>query len=154
MLIVGIDPGPEESGVVLWDGKTIHGATTILNEQLLGSIHKGLYKTCVVAIERIRGFGQTAGNEIFDTCEWIGRFEEAATYQSKKVALIPRREVKLNLCECTTAKDKDVSEALKERIGKVGNKKSPGPLYGVSGHCWAALAVAVTAYDKEGHNAD
>jgi len=29
------------------------------------------------------------------------------------------------------------------RAAAVGNKKTPGPLYGISGHKWAALAVGV-----------
>jgi len=31
------------------------------------------------------------------------------------------------------------------RDAAVGTKKTPGPLYGVSGHAWQALAVAVVA---------
>jgi hypothetical protein len=43
------------------------------------------------------------------------------------------------------AKDPNVRQALLDKIGPVGTKKNPGPLYGVSGHGWSALAVAVYA---------
>ena len=34
-----------------------------------------------------------------------------------------------------------------ERRAAMGTKKAPGPLYGVSSHAWAALAVAVAAQE-------
>ena len=33
-------------------------------------------------------------------------------------------------------------------VGKPGTKKQPGPLYGISGDLWSALAVAVTQHDR------
>jgi hypothetical protein len=43
------------------------------------------------------------------------------------------------------AKDANIRQALIDRFGAVGTKKMPGPLFGVSSHYWAALAVAVYA---------
>jgi hypothetical protein len=40
------------------------------------------------------------------------------------------------------AKDANIRQALIDKLGAVGTKKAPGPLYGISGHLWAALAVA------------
>jgi hypothetical protein len=44
---------------------------------------------------------------------------------------------------------------LIDALGEVGTKKNPGPLYGVSGHYWAALGVAYTAsqFEKTDHEA-
>ncbi|MBV8782506.1 MAG: hypothetical protein JO353_14005, partial [Phycisphaerae bacterium] len=51
------------------------------------------------------------------------------------------------------AKDGNIRQALIDRFGPtkeraIGKKKSPGPLYGMSGDCWSALAVAVTYADQ------
>jgi hypothetical protein len=66
---------------------------------------------------------------------------------------ISRKDVKQHLCGTVRATDADVRDALIHRFGPgkekaVGKKKTPGPLYGVKGHGWAALAVAVTLADK------
>ena len=62
--------------------------------------------------------------------------------------MIPRKDVKRHLCGNTTTNDKYVRQALIDRFGEPGTKKNPGRLYGVSGHIWAALAVAITAADR------
>ena len=46
-------------------------------------------------------------------------------------------------------RDANIRQALIDRYGPgkdraIGRKLSPGPLYGLSGDCWSALAVAVT----------
>ena len=61
-------------------------------------------------------------------------------------------EVKMNLCHSAKANDADIRQALIDRFGPgkqkaIGLKGSPGPLYGVSKHCWAALALAVHGYE-------
>lgn len=97
--------------------------------------------------------GMTVGQEVFDTCVWIGRFWEIALrsggYEPKRIY---RREEKLNLCGCLSAKDKNIRQALIDRYGVVGTKKDPGFFY-VNGtkfakDMWAAMAVAVTYFDK------
>lgn len=68
--------------------------------------------------------GMTVGQEVFDTCVWIGRFWEIALrsggYEPKRIY---RREEKLNLCGCLSAKDKNIRQALIDRYGVVGTKK-------------------------------
>lgn len=145
MKILGIDPGPKESGYIIWDGKRAE-AGTMENEALKRYLHK-THLLNAIAIERIRGYGQVAGNDTYETCEWIGRFDESAKAGGIKVILIPRKEIKNHLCGNTTTNDKYVRQALIDRLGEQGTKKNPGPLYGVSGHAWAALAVAVTCAD-------
>jgi hypothetical protein len=62
--------------------------------------------------------------------------------------LIGRKAIKSHLCSTTQAKDKDIRAALIDRLGEPGTKKNPGPTYGISGDCWAALSVCVTWADQ------
>ena len=94
--------------------------------------------------------------EVFDTCFWIGRFWEFATLYgvSHPPQKIFRREEKLYLCGRASAKDANIRQALVDRYapgqpnyGK-GTKKNPGFFYGFAADMWAAMAVAVTYFDK------
>jgi hypothetical protein len=146
MKILGIDPGPKESGYVIWDGMRAE-AGTMENEALRHYLVNG-HRLTALAIERIRGYGQVAGNDTYETCEWIGRFDITAREGGIPIVkLIPRKDIKNHLCGNTTTNDKYVRQALIDRLGEQGSKKNPGPLYGISGHAWAALAVAVTCAD-------
>lgn len=149
MIVLGIDPGKEKSGYILWDTEKERPVLDIA-----GHIdNKGVMKLIalevvdLVAIERIRGYGIVAGDDTFDTCEWVGAFENEAIHAAKQVCKVPRKDIKKALCGNTTTNDKYVRQALIDRFGDVGTKKNPGPLYGVSGHVWAALACAVVAGD-------
>ncbi len=150
MLILGIDPGSRESGVVFWDA---HKSAVVKAEQMennwcLRCIKNFQTVAAVVAIEQIRGYGIVAGNDTFDCCEWVGRFQEAYENMNGRVVLIPRKDIKRHLCNTTTTNDKYIRQALIDRFGDVGTKKNPGPLYGISGHLWAALACGVTCADQ------
>jgi hypothetical protein len=94
-----------------------------------------------IAIEMIASYGMAVGADVFQTCVEIGRFVEVA---GEHVSLVFRRDVKMHLCGSARAKDANIRQALLDRLGPVGTKKAPGPLYGVKSHIWAALAVAVT----------
>jgi len=87
------------------------------------------------------------GIETFETCYWIGAM--CHEYNGKRIY---RSTVKHHLCGSSKAKDANVRQALIDRFGPgrelaIGTKKNPGPLYGISSHCWAALALAVTYQD-------
>ncbi|KVP90912.1 hypothetical protein WJ95_09470 [Burkholderia ubonensis] len=105
-----------------------------------------------LCIEMIASYGMAVGREVFETCVWIGRFQQAWR-DPDSVKLIYRRDVKLHLCGTSNAKDPNVRQAVidlfpREGGGKtpqIGTKGQPGPLYGVSSHAWPALAVAITA---------
>lgn len=146
-IILGIDPGSVKSGWVLWD--TGQNRPTLCghddNQILLGSIVDHLTAIDMVAIEMLSGYGVVSGDDTFQTCRWVGRFEQASPVPVK---LITRKDIKRHLCGNTTTNDKYLRQALIDRFGEVGTKKGPGPLFGVSGHIWAALGVAVTAQDK------
>jgi len=98
-------------------------------------------------IEQIAAMGMAVGAEVFETCFWSGRFAEAWGGSFER---LKRHEIKMHLCGNMRAKDANIRVALMDRFGgsqSVGKKKTPGPLYGIAGDQWSALAVAVTWFD-------
>jgi len=147
--ILAIDPGTTESGYALLEDGAVVLSGVLLNYDLLEQIKAQRFKAwgaTRLAVEMIASYGMPVGREVFETCVWIGRFIEAwgGEYQ-----LIYRRDVKLHLCGNARAKDANIRQALLDKIGPQGTKKAPGPTYGVKSHAWAALAVAVTAADRQ-----
>jgi hypothetical protein len=145
-LIFAIDPGAKESGWVVYEDKGIDWkiwSKGIDDNHMVAALLDDWGKEKTIAIEVIRGYGIVSGDDTFDTCIWIGRFDPDET-----AMLIPRKEIKRALCGNTTTNDKYVRQALIDRFGPVGSKSKPGPLWGITGHCWAALACAVTAADR------
>jgi hypothetical protein len=98
------------------------------------------------------------GAEVFETCVWIGRFIErwrtTDICRCTEVRRVARIQVKSHLCHSAKANDSNVRAALIDRFGPgkekaIGLKAKPGPLYGLTGDCWAALGVAITATETE-----
>lgn len=110
-----------------------------------------------IVIERIASYGMSVGQEVFDTCVWIGRFYEVARNTNcQRLSLMFRKDVKLNLCNSMRAKDSNIIQALIDRFapntsnkGK-GVKASPGWFHGFSKDVWQSYALAVTYHDKKG----
>jgi len=106
----------------------------------------------IIAIEQVRSYGMAVGAEVFDTIHECGRLHEIAERAGARVELVPRIDVKMHLCHNSRAKDANIRAALIDRYGgsraaAIGRKKTPGPLYGVKGHEWAALAIACYVRD-------
>lgn len=144
--IFAIDPGPEESAIVILENGApkVQGIyfNALIQEVIRAEEHKHL------VIESVTSYGMPVGVTVFETCYWIGRFDPDC-----KAVLMPRREVKLHLCNSVRAKDGNVRQALIDRFGPgkrkaIGLKKTPGPLYGFKADLWSALALAITYYDK------
>lgn len=148
--ILAIDPGQTESGVValMPDGKTVSAKGVLHNRDVLRLVqtHSAL-GWCRIAIEMVASYGMPVGKEVFETVRWIGRFQQAAE-DPEAVEFVYRLDVKLHLCQNSRAKDANIRQALIDKLGPQGTKKNPGPTYGVKSHAWAALAVAVTAFEK------
>ncbi len=143
MRILAIDPGTDESGwCVLVDGKVAMSGVTP-NHILLYQVGGMASNFDTLAIEMIASYGMAVGKEVFETCVWIGRFQQVWTKPSE-VRLVYRRDVKPHLCGSVKAKDANIRQALIDLLGPQGTKKSPGPTFGVKSHAWAALGVAVT----------
>lgn len=139
--ILAIDPGPTESGVVLFRAGRVIAAGVHDNRTVLATIAAA--DADILAIEMIASYGMAVGREVFETCVWVGRFQQA--WRSPESArLVYRRDVKLHLCGSAKAKDANIRAALIDLLGPAGTRKQPGPTYGVKSHAWAALGVAVT----------
>lgn len=144
-MILAIDPGPEQSGLVGWEDGRVLDATIIDNYSARDFVRRRPWSYDVLAIEMIASYGMAVGKEVFETVFWIGRFYECT---DKPVRRVLRRDIKLHLCQSARAKDANIRQALIDRFGPVGTKRNPGKLYGIKGHLWAALAVAVYVEDN------
>lgn len=148
MNVLSIDPGPEQSGVVFFSmGKVIESEimdNVALLKRLLSLDFPAVPNLC--AVEMIASYGMPVGKEIFETCVFIGEIK-AAVAGWTRFERVYRKDVKIHLCQSMKAKDPHIRQALIDKHGVVGTKKSPGPLFGISGHLWAALAVADYAND-------
>lgn len=167
--VLAIDPGDKQSGYALIDIDTYKPIDfgKVDNELLRAKMLEGVFgevdaigngdEVCV-AIEMVASYGMPVGKEVFDTCVWIGRFAEVAysakygySRQYADPDLIYRKQVKLNLCGQTKAKDANIRQALIDRFASTpsgkGTKKEPDWFYGFSADAWAAYAVGVTWID-------
>lgn len=144
MRIMAIDPGTEESGWCLLQNGSVLQSGVMPNHQMLIVVAGwNGYSEDQLAIEMVASYGMAVGREVFETCVWIGRFQQVWRAPAS-VRLVYRRDVKLHLCGDTKAKDANIRQALIDLIGPQGTKKAPGPTYGVKSHAWAALGLAVT----------
>ena len=162
-LILAIDPGSVESGWCVVDADTglmpdRFGKTR--NADLLAAITEGMdtlskWHIDHFAIEMVASYGMPVGADVFETCVWIGRFDQAiAEVFATEPALVYRKDVKLHHCNHPRANDATIRQALVDRFapgqrnhGK-GTKAEPGWFYGFHSDIWAAYALAVYAADQ------
>ena len=143
MRIIAVDPGPIESGYVVYENEDILAHGKMLNGALVAELQL-LHKDSFLAVEMIASYGMPVGQTTFETCVWIGIFVQAF---GEKYSLVYRREVKREICGSPHAKDGNIRQALIDRFGPAGTRKKPGPTFGISKDVWSALAVAVTFED-------
>ena len=150
--ILAIDPGPTQSGWCELDAHRVRACGVLHNAQMLERVRST--EAPVLAIEMIASYGMPVGREVFETCVWIGRYQQAWS-KPDAVRLVFRKEVTMHLCGSARAKDPNVRQALIDLFPatgggatpQIGTKGRPGPLYGVSSHAWPALGVAVTVWN-------
>lgn len=154
MKLFAIDPGPVYSAAVLFDGNRVLDKMKIPNEEMLLLLTMHAVNGHNLAIEMIASYGRPVGEEVFETCVWIGRFTQQAGLNGRPLHRLFRTDVKKHLChQSTKISDAVIRQRLIDIFGpgqKVacGTKKNPGPLYGVTKDIWAALAVAVTWWEQ------
>lgn len=154
--ILAIDPGNTESAYVVIDHTTRRPLdfAKIPNEQLLEQLVDLSDQVVVAAIEMVASYGMPVGADVFETCVWIGRYQQLLSYGTfVPVDLVKRHPVKLHHCHNAGAKDSNISQALKDRFalgqpnhGK-GTKAAPGWFYGFAADVWQAYALAVYVAD-------
>ena len=151
MIVFGIDPGTIESAFVFWNGKEVYAHATVPNDVMLAQYVTGAHQLAdVMALEKIESFGMPVGKETFRTVFWSGRFAQAWT--PKRFEEVTRREVKIHICGHARATDANIRQALIDRFGPPGVKANKGLLYGMKGHEYSALAVAVTFHDQHAND--
>ena len=151
MLIFAIDPGSTESAYCMLSSDAVprHFAKVPNNDINLLIRHYEPNLTAVV-IERVASYGMPVGREVFDTCEWIGRFTQTAADQKIPVEYVFRQEEKLAICKSPKANDATIRKALIDRFathdftnGK-GTKKNPDFFYGFKADIWSSYAVGIS----------
>lgn len=169
MNILAIDPGSEKSGFVLFvpdprteDGDVVESGK-LPNEQLrCRIIEHGFGPVDVAVIEFTRPRGERPYLQLFEALWWAGRLAECLERSAvvERVERLDRITVKKHLTGKTGGKDGNdsaVIHALVDRFGGIGGRRAavglkacPGPLWGVTGDAWQALALAVTWADQQG----
>ena len=154
MRVLGIDPGPERSAWVLWDGERVcrFGADENLTVESGMRILERQERPVRLAMERPQAFygpGVKPSPQLMETA-----FEAGTLYgawpDSHTRLYLRFNEVSRHHTGRSGRPEPEIRAALLERIGPVGTKKNPGPLYGlkVKDHHFSALAVAVCAADR------
>lgn len=163
--ILAIDPGNTESAYVVIDAETRQPAyfEKLDNTDLhLGLAHHALGAMADrVAIEMVASYGMPVGREVFETCVWIGRFQEAIRVRTGAIPqLVYRHAIKLHHCHDSRARDSNIVQALVDRFaagqpnkGK-GTKAEPGWFYGFAADVWQAYALAVCVADAVASGAE
>lgn len=160
-MILSVDPGNIQSAYCLIDTKTYKPIEfgKLDNNDLLKQISIFKDIECIV-VEKVASYGMAVGKEVFDTCEWYGRFIQkyCDTHEDFKINYVYRREEKLNLCGSMKAKDTNIRQALIDRFAKhdfkngKGTKKNKDWFYGFKADIWMAYAVGVTYLDRRSIN--
>ena len=151
MRILAIDPGPEQSGYVIWntDSQKVEETGKIDNDELL------LVCACAdctsFVSEQFGNMGRTVGLSTFTACNWGGRFEQeyrSFTKGDTTVLSILRHEVKTFFEAKGKGPDAQIRAAILDRFGgkgkAIGNKANPGPLYGVKADICAAHRASIS----------
>lgn len=150
-MILAIDPGPEKSGWVLYENGKIQDCGIWDNNTLLYNMD--VLDPDRSVIEMVSSYGMAVGKSVFETVFWIGRlYQKISAVFIYEPTRMCRKDVKMHLCGSMRAKDANIRQALIDKfpatgggkVPQIGTKSKPGPLYGVKGDIWAALALAVT----------
>jgi hypothetical protein len=155
-MILAIDPGNIDSAYVLIDSSYTPIEHAKVKNEVLRELIKQKIKeipTLESAIEMVASYGMAVGREVFETCVWIGRYTEILESNGIPVTFVYRKDIKMNLCGQTKAKDSNIRIALIDRFavhdlknGK-GTKSNPDFFANFKADQWAAMAVGVTYLD-------
>ena len=161
MIILSIDPGNEESAYCLYSIKTnsldvdlsethkILEFGKIKNEDLIKYVREETFEGNYIGydyivIEGIISYGMPIGKTTLHTKFFVGRLFQLALskVEENNIFIISRKEVLLHHCGSVRAKDSNLRQALIDKFGEPGTKKSPGFTYGISKDVWSAFGIA------------
>lgn len=174
-LIIGIDPGTNESACVVLD--TVKWEPVIVwygkNVELVPAVTKQIKKLYgngeipLICYERMRKYTpgdreKGVGDSTFFTCKWYGRMVEgfyqfygsdveivSNTSPSVKIALLGVTNIPRAKIHVKRALYEHFEQTGGGATPAVGTKKQPGPLFLMrsgESHNWDALAVAVVTH--------
>lgn len=144
------------------DDRPMVAAGVVANTEIIEALRIGglpgtglLCEVDQVVVEWMTSYGRTVGASTFETLCWIGRFVEACEFRGQPVERLAAAEVMRRLCGGARRHGDPTADAMRWQVlvdrfggvagkaGAVGTKSQPGPLYGITSHARAALAVAV-----------
>lgn len=146
-MILAIDPGPNQSACLVWDGQKIRSYNIIPNEAVISLLQMSTPWT-KAAVEHMQCFGMPVGQTVFETAYWIGEFRATCKRVKREFLPVYRLEVKMHHCKSARAKDSNITQTLIDRFGGKGTKANPGITYGLKKDLWSAFAIAVMVQDK------
>ena len=161
--MLAIDPGPERSALVEFDADRFRyvRAAYAVNERIRFAVFKSRADRALIEYtppytQRVKGTGHAyVPKEILQTAFESGRMVEAweQSHGPGDWGLINRTTIRRWLLGHTQGGDPEIRAAICDRFGVTaktakGTKKEPGPLYGIKGDLWAALAVAIVYCDQ------
>lgn len=151
MIVFAIDPGCALSAYCMTDENAVPmHFDKVPNEDLIPVLRSYAKTLSAVVIERVASYGMPVGREVFETCEWIGRYTQIAVDLGIPVEYVFRQEEKLSICHSPKATDTTIRKALIDRFAKhdfktgKGIKSNPDFFYGFRADCWSAFAISAS----------
>jgi hypothetical protein len=173
VIALGVDPGPEYSGLVVArceEGHLpviLHAAQAVTRRVIVDILRHGMLdpdgvfwlRAHSAAIEWVQSYGRVVGATVLETARTCGYLQAMAEPQGVEVRYLTRPRVITLLTGLPSAPAAGVHEAIRDRYRAAGlatgggadplrgTHAQPGPLYGVASHAWDALAVLIAAQE-------
>ena len=162
MNILGIDPGPLQSALALWDtdAEEVLDHQYIHNDAAVEYISDFASPLCefqldVLCIEFIQSYGMAVGQETFGTCLYCGDYRRTGLNMQVDTSLVFKTTWAAGLTGSANANKSQTRRAVIDRYGYwkhgstgLGVKAHPGKLYGITAHIWDALGIAIYAMEQ------
>jgi hypothetical protein len=174
MNLLSIDPGNVESAYCVFNGSEPLDFDKLENSALLMSISVSGCQH--LAIETMFARGMPTAQEEMETQLWAGRFIQASGLPFTQIRRLDEKIVLCGSARATDANIRQaIIDRFGGEFVAIGGKKCkachgkgvrgrkhdpcdvcgaskyefpPGPLHGMSGDCWSALAIAITWFER------
>jgi len=175
VIALGVDPGPEYSGLVIArceEGPlpvVLYAAQAVTRRVIVDTLRHGVLdpdggvfwlRANLAVIEWVQSYGRVVGATVLETARTCGYLQAMAEPQGVEVRYLTRPRVNTILTGLPSAPAAGVHEAIRDRYRAAGlatgggadplrgTHGQPGPLHGVSSHAWDALAVLIAAQEE------